>query len=305
MKIALTGATGLIGRALVAMLRKRGDHVLALVRDPARARTQLSPGTECVTWDAATAEGAWVAAMQGSDAVIHLAGEPISGGRWTESKKRRLWDSRVDGTRHLVEAIGAMPSSARPGVFVCASGVDYYGDSGEIEKPEGSPPGETFLSKLCVAWEAEAEKSRAHGLRVTCVRTGVVLGEKGGALEQMITPFKMFVGGPVGSGRQWFPWLHLTDMLAMYLTALDDPRYTEPFNAVTHAVRMAEFSETLGKVMNRPSWLPVPGFALRIALGEMGAMLMESKRVVPATLRERGFEWRFADLEQALRDVIA
>jgi uncharacterized protein (TIGR01777 family) len=305
MKVVVTGATGFIGRKLVHALLSRGDTVVMLARDPSRAKSQVS-GAESIQWDTSSREGAWEGALRGAGAVVHLAGESINGQRWNEAYKRRILDSRVEGTRNLVTALARAPSSERPEVFVSASGVDYYGDTGEQEKPEGSPTGSTFLADVCVQWEREALRAREHGARVSCLRTGIVLGDgSGGALEKMLLPFKLFVGGPVGGGNQWFPWLHRDDMVAMYLAALDDPRYAAPFNAVTESVRMRDFARTLGTVLKRPSWAPVPKFALELAMGEVGALVAESKRIVPATLKTNGFAWRFPTLEGALRDVLA
>jgi uncharacterized protein (TIGR01777 family) len=304
MKVVVTGATGFIGRKLVHALLSRGDTVVMLARDPSRAKSQVS-GAESVQWDTSSREGPWEAALRGAGAVVHLAGESINGQRWNEAYKRRILDSRVEGTRNLVNAVARAPSSERPEVFVSASGVDYYGDTGEQEKTDDSPAGSTFLADVCVQWEREALLAREHGARVSCLRTGIVLGDGGGALEKMLLPFKLFVGGPVGGGNQWFPWLHRDDMVAMYLAALDDPRYAAPFNAVTESVRMRDFARTLGTVLKRPSWAPVPKFALELAMGEVGALVAESKRIVPATLKANGFAWRLPTLEGALRDVLS
>jgi uncharacterized protein (TIGR01777 family) len=304
MKVVVTGGTGFIGRKLVRALLSRGDTVVMLARDPLRAKSQLH-GAESLQWDTGSRGGAWEAALRGASTVVHLAGESINGQRWTEDYKRRILDSRVEGTRNLVSAIERTPSSERPSVFVSSSGVDYYGDTGDQEKTEDSPAGSTFLADVCVRWEREAQLAREHGARVSCLRTGIVLGDGGGALEKMLLPFKLFVGGPVGGGNQWFPWLHRDDMVAMYLAAIDDPRYAAPFNAVTESVRMRDFARALGSVLKRPSWAPVPKFALQIALGEVGALVAESKRVVPATLKANGFAWRFPTLEGALREVLS
>jgi uncharacterized protein (TIGR01777 family) len=305
MRIVVTGGTGFIGRRLVSVLAARGDEVTLLARDPERALRAVKGAKAAERWDSDSADGAWRATLARADVLVHLAGEPINARRWDDAHKARIRDSRVAGTRHLVEAMRALPSSERPKVFASASGVDFYGDTGDDEKIESSPAGTTFLSEVCVAWEREAFEARSLGVRVNAARTGIVLGDGGGALEQMLLPFKMFVGGPIGGGKQWFPWLHVEDMVAMYLGAIDDPRFDGPYNAVTESVRMSEFARALGKVLSRPSWLPVPGFALRVALGELGALVAESKRISPALLRSIDFRFAFPTLEGALRAVLA
>ncbi|MFO0561141.1 MAG: TIGR01777 family oxidoreductase [Polyangiales bacterium] len=305
MKVVVTGGTGFIGRRLVSALAARGDELCLFARDPARALSGAGAGAiRAERWDTESSEGSWQRALSGVDAVIHLAGEPINSRRWNDAQRARILDSRVNGTRNLVTAIARLPSSERPKAFISASGVDYYGDTGDDEKTEDSPRGSTFLSDVCVAWEREALIAREHGLRVSCARTGIVLGEGGGAFEQMLLPFKLFVGGPVGGGAQWFPWLHSEDMVAMYVRALDDQAFCAPFNAVTESVRMRDFAKALGAVLRRPSWLPVPKFALSVALGAMGEVVAESKRVSPAFLRSIAFEWKHPSLDGALRAAL-
>lgn len=304
MRVIITGGTGFIGRHLVAALAARGDEVTLLARDPERARRAVPSAKHAERWDTDSADGPWRSALAGADAVIHLAGEPINARRWNEAQKQRIRETRVRGTKNLVDAIRALGSSERPKVLSSASGVDYFGDTGDDDKTEASPAGTTFLSEVCVAWEREALEARSLGVRVNAARTGIVLGDGGGALEQMLLPFKMFVGGPVGGGKQWFPWLHVDDMVGMYVAAIDDARFDAPFNAVTESVRMSDFARALGAVLSRPSWLPVPGFALRVALGEMGALVSESKRVSPAFLRSISFRFAHPTLEGALRDVL-
>lgn len=305
MKVVVTGGTGFIGRGLVARLAERGDELCLFARDPARAQADArSSAVRAERWDTESVDGPWQRALAGADAVVHLAGEPINSRRWNDAHRARILDSRVNGTRNLVSAIAKLPSSQRPKALISASGVDFYGDTGDDEKTEDSPRGTTFLSDVCVAWEREALIAREHGVRVACARTGIVLGEGGGAFEQMLLPFKLFVGGPVGGGAQWFPWLHAEDMVAMYVRALDDERFAAPFNAVTESVRMRDFAKALGAVLHRPSWLPVPKFALSVALGAMGDVVAESKRVSPAFLRSIAFEWRHPSLDGALRAAL-
>lgn len=306
MRIAITGATGFIGKALLKALQERGDSVVAFSRNSARAKAQLGPSVECVEWDAvAETVGPWRDALKGCDALVHLAGESINGGRWTESFKHTLRSSRIQSTKLLVQALGQLAEGERPKVFVSSSGADFYGDTGERAMSEADANGTTFLAKLCLDWEAEALPARALGLRVVLARTSVVLGDKGGALEKMIPAFKLFFGGPIASGKQYFPWIHAEDMTRALIALIDDARYDGPVNMVAQSVPMKEFSRTLGAVLSRPSWFPVPKFLLQIGLGELGTMLAESKRLVPATLLNNGFVFRYPELEPALRAVVS
>ena len=305
----MTGATGMIGKALVAALRERGDHVTVLTRSPERAREQLGDV------DAITAEletpGPWQLSLAKADAIVHLAGESIAGARWNARQKQVIRDSRVEGTRTLVEGIAALPVADRPRALVTASGVDYYPfasrthDFDDDEVNESDPPGDGFLARVCRDWEREAAAATDLGVRVASMRTGVVLGP-GGALAKMATPFKLFVGGRIGSGEQWFSWIHLADVVAAYLAATSDERYAGPINLVAPgSVRNADLSRALGKVLHRPSWLPVPAFAVKLAVGELAEYLLEGRRVVPAKLHALGFTWKHGDLASALADANA
>ncbi|HEV7556056.1 MAG TPA: TIGR01777 family oxidoreductase, partial [Kofleriaceae bacterium] len=300
MKIVVTGATGLIGKALVTALRSRGDQIAVLTRSPERARERLGD-VDAIAADIETA-GPWQLSLAKADAVIHLAGEPIAGGRWNARHKQVIRDSRVEGTRTLVEGIAALSAGERPRALVTASGVDYYPfasrmhDFDDDEVTESDPPGDTFLARVCRDWEREAAAATAVGVRVASMRTGVVLGP-GGALAKMATPFKMFVGGRIGSGEQWMSWIHLDDVVAAYLAASSDDRYVGPINLVApDAVRNADLARALGKVLHRPSWLPVPGFAVKLAVGELAEYLLEGRRVVPKKLRELGLAWKHGEL---------
>jgi uncharacterized protein (TIGR01777 family) len=301
-KVVVTGATGYVGAALVRALLAGGDSVVALTRDPDRARSVLGTATAV----AANLEqpGAWTAALAGADAVVHLAGESVAGRRWDARQKQRIRDSRVETTRTLVEAIAALPAAARPRALIAASGADYYpvapdSEFDDDEVTERDPPGDSFLARVCRDWEAEAHRAEPAGLRVVCMRTGLVLGP-GGALAKLMAPFKMFVGGRLGTGLQWVPWIHLDDAARGYLAALADDRYAGPINLVTASVRNAELSRAVGHAVRRPSWLPVPAFALRAAVGEMADYLLHGRRVVPARMRELGFTWHRPTLESAL-----
>jgi uncharacterized protein (TIGR01777 family) len=296
MKIAVTGATGFIGRSLCAELVRRGHQVVALTGDPERARTVL-PAAEAVHWSKGEPRP-----LPSVDAVVNLAGEPVAG-RWTPEKKRRLRESRVDGTRRLVAAIRAM--DPRPSVLVSVSAVGYYGDRGEETLTEASAPGDSFLAHLCRDWEAEAAQAEEIGVRVARLRLGVVLDRDGGALQQMLTPFRLGVGGPLGSGRQWFPWIHRADVVGLFLFALETPTAVGPVNAVApEAVRNRDFTHTLGRILHRPTLLPAPPFALRLLLGEFAGELLGSQHVVPDQARALGYPFRFPQLEPALRDIL-
>lgn len=303
MRTVVTGATGFIGTPLVAAARARGDQVIVLSRDAARARATLGDVT-AITANLET-PGPWVEALAGADAVVHLAGEPIDGKRWDARQKQLIRDTRVEGTRTLVEALAGLPAGARPGVLVSASGVDFYPfasdrhDFDDDEVTEADPPGDSFLARVCRDWEREALAAVAHGVRVVCMRTGIVLGP-GGALARMITPFRMYVGGRLGSGRQWMSWIHRDDVVAAYLAATVDDRFTGSINLVTDSTRNAELARQLGAALGRPSWLPVPAVAVRIATGELAEHVLHGRRVVPRKLQQLGFTWRYPTLAAAL-----
>jgi uncharacterized protein (TIGR01777 family) len=300
MKITVTGATGLIGRRLVARLKDRGDDVTALSRNPDRARDALR--AEAMAWDA-EAEPAPVEALADRDGVVHLAGEPVAQ-RWNGPAKRRIRDSRELGTRNLVEGLRA--ADPRPRVLVSASGVDYYGPRGDEEITEDEPPAQDFLAQVCVVWEGEAQQAEELGVRVARLRTGVVLSAKGGALAKMLPPFKLGAGGPVAGGRQWMPWIHLDDITGMYLAALGDDRWSGPFNAVTPTpVTNRDFSKALGRALHRPAVAPVPAFALRLLYGDMAEIVTNGRRAVPKRALELGHTYAHPDLDEALRSALA
>lgn len=306
MKVVITGATGFIGSKIATRLVARGDTVVGLTRNVERAKAAL-PGVEFVRAELEQ-PGLWCDSLDGADAVINLAGEPIAGARWDARQKQLLRDSRVEATRTIVEALAK--STARPRVLVSASGVDYYpfalgvDDFDSDEVTETDPAGDHFLARLCKSWESEALAAEKLGVRVCVLRTGLVLGH-GGALPKMTTPFKRFVGGRLGSGRQWMSWIHIDDVVTAYITALTDARYAEPINLVAGSIRNGEFSTALGHAIHRPSWIPVPAIALRAALGEFAEVLLHGRRVVPKRLAELGFSYAYADLGRALTDAFA
>ena len=302
MQIVIAGGTGFLGGPLAAVYAEDGHDVRVLTRrlPDGEGRHDSGtgvPGITQVGWKPDGRSGPWAAVLDGADAVINLSGEGIGDRRWTPQRKAQLRDSRVIPTRSLVAALASV--RVRPPVFVSGSAVGYYGASGGEAITESSPAGDDFLAHLCEDWEAEARAAATHGLRVVCMRTGIVLGA-GGALAKMALPFRFFVGGPIGSGRQWVPWIHITDAARAYLAAATDERYTGPINLVADSVRNAMLSRAIGQTLHRPSWLPVPGFALRVALGEFADYALHGRRVVPARLHELGFTWNHPDLTAAL-----
>jgi uncharacterized protein len=313
MRVTVTGASGLIGSALVAELRERGVEVTVLSRDPSRAQEAL--GVEAVGWNP-LAEPAPVAALAGRDAVVHLAGENIAQ-RWSARAKRAIRESRVTGTRNLIaglEAAGAADGGSaggeasegdRPRTLISGSAVGYYGPRGEEPLDEDSPPGNDFLAEICIAWEAEAAKASALGMRVVHVRTGVVLDSEGGALAKMLPPFRLGVGGPVAGGAQYMSWVHRDDLVGMVRTALEDERWSGPVNGTApEPVTNREFSHALGRALHRPSLLPVPGFALGLLYGEMAEIVTTGARVMPAKPLVLGYEFRHPELEEALGSAL-
>ena len=297
MKVAVTGATGLIGSALVPFLRSGGHEAVAL------RRASGGPGGGEAEWDPRT--GALSAGVvDGLDAVVHLAGENVAGGRWTAARKARIRGSRVDGTRRLAAALAALPRPPR--TLVAASAIGFYGDRGDETLDESSAPGEGFLPEVCQAWEAAADAAREAGLRVVHLRIGIVLTPAGGALGQMLLPFRMGVGGVIGSGRQYMSWVALDDVLGGVLHALRTEDLAGPVNAAApNPVTNAAFTKTLGRVLRRPTLLPLPAFGARLAFGEMAdALLLASARVDPARLRDSGFRFGHPGLEDALRHVL-
>jgi len=301
MRVTVTGATGLIGSGLIARLKARGDEVTVLSRDPDRAKQTLGPGWDVVRWDP-DAGPAPREALDGRDAVVHLAGEPVAQ-RWTKDVKERIRRSRELGTRNLVAGIAA--ADPRPKVLVSSSAVGYYGPHGDEELPESAPPGDDFLAEVCKAWEAEADAAAAHGLRVVKVRTGVVLDAGGGALKAMLPPFKLGVGGPVAGGRQFMPWIHVEDVVGIYERALDDDAWTGAVNATAPVpVTNKTFSKALGRALHRPAFAPVPALAIQALYGQMAEIVTKGQRVVPERTLALGYDYRHPALDAALRSAL-
>lgn len=296
MRALITGATGLIGRHLFERL----ENAVVLSREPARARARLQ-GATVHAW-APEAGPPPAAAFDGIDVVFHLAGEPV-GMRWTADRKRRIRDSRVSGTRNIVAALGAL--ERRPAALVCASAVGYYGDRGDETIDESQPPGGDFLAGVCRDWEAEALRAHDHGIRVVTVRTGIVLARDGGALPRMLPPFRLGLGGRLGDGRHFMPWVHIDDVVGMMRLAASSDAISGAMNAVgPDPVRNAEFTRTLGRVLGRPTLFPVPRVALQLAFGEMSRILFDSQRVVPLAAQAAGYSFLHPDLAEALRAVV-
>jgi uncharacterized protein (TIGR01777 family) len=298
-KVTVTGATGTLGRQVVAELSTRGDEVTVLSRDPERARGALGPAVRALEWADPKAEAPPAESLEGQDAVVHLLGEPVAQ-RWTEEAKKEIRDSRVLSTRNLVAALHDARSG--PTVLVSQSASGWYGARGDEKVDESEPAAGDFLARVCVEWEAEATKAEELGARVLRTRTGVVLSEDGGALEKMLPPFKLGVGGPVAGGRQYVPWVHTDDVVGSLLHCLDSEAARGPVNVTApEPVTNAELSKALGRVLHRPAVAPVPAFAIKALYGEMAAIVTTGVRAVPARLQELGYAFRHPGLEGALR----
>lgn len=301
MNVLLTGATGFLGSALVRALTDRGDSCRVLTRDAAAARARLPAGVRAFDW-APLESAAPLAAFDGVDAVVNLAGEPVSG-RWTERRREAIRVSRVTGTRNLVAGMEAI--GARPTQLVSVSAVGYYGDRGDDVLDETAPAGSGFLASVCVEWEHAAREAEKLGIATTVTRLGVVLGRDGGALPPLFRAARLGLGGPLAGGRQWWPWVHVEDVVSVFLRALDEP-HGETVNATAPSpVRQRELAASLGRVLRRPAVLPAPKLALRLALGGFESELLASRRVVPRRLLDHDFAFRFPELEPALRDLTA
>ena len=323
MKIVIAGATGFVGTPLSASLQRAGHDVVALTRDAGKGASRLPSGVRALEWDAKTPAGAWAAELRGAGGVINLAGATIGPPkRWTERRKRILTESRVRSNDALVQAIAALPPEKRPKALVSASGIDYYGDRpGGEPLDESAPAGDSFLAQLCVQWEASASAAEPLGVRVVAMRTAFAIGRDALAFKLLALPFRLFTGGPLGSGRQWFSWIHVDDLIGLYTLAVErgDPSLgselapsagkgqvlTGPVNAVAPDVRpLQEVAQEIGRVLHRPSWLPAPEFALRLALGEQADLLLHGRRAVPAKAQAAGYQFRYPTLAPALAQAV-
>jgi uncharacterized protein (TIGR01777 family) len=306
MRVFLTGGTGLIGKRLVRQFLGRGDQVTVLTRRYAAARQMLGPDCGLAEGDP-TQPGDWADAVGDCDAVIHLAGENVFGRRWNAAFKQLLVDSRVKSTQNVVEALRRRPrrGDGQPKVLVNASAIGYYGPRGDEELGEDAPPGHDFLAELCQQWEAAARAAESSGVRCAIVRVGVVLDKEGGALAKLLPPFKMFAGGPVGSGRQWMSWVHHEDMVGLLLLALDHAEARGPLNGTApNPVTNRDFSKSLGRALQRPAFLPTPGFALRLGLGEVADVVLTGQRVLPRRALALGYAFRYPTIDAALAQIL-
>lgn len=306
MRVAITGATGFVGSRLVEKLQEGGHQILVLTRNLDHARQVFPsasfPNVEIQAYSPLES-GEWQQKISGCDGVVNLAGAPIAESRWTPERKQEILDSRKIGTEKIVEAIAQ--AQPRPGVLVNSSAIGYYGTSETKTFEESSPPGGDFLAQVCQAWEAAADKVKQSGTRLVILRTGIVLG-MGGALAKMLPPFQMFAGGPLGSGRQWFSWIHRDDLVNLILTALMQSDLEGTFNATApNPVRMSEFCQTIGEILHRPSWLPVPDFALELLLGDAAQVILEGQQVLPKRTQSYGFEYQYPVVKSALKEVLS
>ncbi|MDQ6930899.1 MAG: TIGR01777 family oxidoreductase, partial [Candidatus Eremiobacteraeota bacterium] len=298
MRVAVTGASGFVGRAVIAALIARGDQSVALGRNP---ESMDFPGAViCRRFDPNDARPQ-PEPFENVDVVIHLAGESVAG-RWNETKKRAIWNSRVEGTRNLVQSIAACAKP--PSALICSSGAGFYGARGDEPLFETSQPGEDFLARVCVQWESAAVGAETHGIRTAMLRTGIVLGDSGGALGSMARPFRFGVGGPLGSGRQFVPWIHIDDLVSLYLFVIDR-EMRGAINAVApDYATSARFAQALGSALQRPALVPAPAVALRAILGEFASTVLASQLVIPARAEDAGFTWRYTFVETAMAQAL-
>jgi len=311
-KILLTGATGSIGRRLVQKLTARGDEVIIFTRSAIRAEENIPKAVRLVKWDYSKPDDpsslklrrtGWMQELNGADVVVHLAGANLGAKRWNEEYKKLAYESRLTSTRNLVEAIKSV--EAKPKVFICASAVGIYGNRYDEILDEKSLPANNFLADLCKDWEAEAKKVEKLGVRRVSIRTGLVLDKNDGLLKKMLPTFKLFLGGYLGNGKQWFPWIHIDDIVGIYLHTIDNANINGAVNAASPGiVTNKEFSKTLGKVLSRPALFPIPKLALRIVSGELGNYVTDSQRILVDKILESGYKFRFENLQVALRDLL-
>jgi hypothetical protein len=304
MKVVVAGGSGLLGRHLSRELLIGGHEVVVLSREPARAARGLEPGVRIVLWDAATTD-AWTVELRGADAIVNLAGASVGTWPWTEQRKRLLRQSRLAPTNALVAAVRQLPASARPPVLVSASGSDQYEGRDAEPATETTPPVDTFLGRLCQDWEATALRAEALGVRVVLLRTSLVIAPEAPALQRLALPFRLFIGGPIASGRQWVSWIDLADAIALVAWALASPWVCGPLNlAAPDPRRQADFARALGSALHRPRRVRTPAAVVRVLLGEQATLLLGSRRVWPAKALEGGYQFRQPDLEASLRTAL-
>jgi len=303
MKIIITGGTGLIGKALAADLLRDGHEVIALSRSPAQSSELLPAGIRLEKWDGRTAQG-WGPLADGADAIVNLAGENIGAGRWTAARKQRIVSSRVQAGAAIVAAVAQAKN--KPGLVIQSSGVDYYGVHGAETLAEDQPAGSGFLSETCQVWEDSTLPVEQYGVRRVVYRGAVVLAMQGGAFPRILLPFRFFAGGPLGGGKQWFSWVHLQDQVAGLRFFIENQEASGVYNlAAPGAVQNRTLAKTIGKVMRRPAFFPVPAFMIRLLFGEMAVTVLGGQRVIPARLEQDGFRFSFPQIEPALRDLLS
>ena len=303
MRLAVTGGTGFIGRAVVQRLQNEGHSVLVLSRDIFRAKEILGDGVELVHWEAGGPPGPWEAELERVDAIVNLAGEGIFAKRWTPAFKAAIWNSRVYGTRQIVETLARQ--NRRPSVLINASAIGVYGPQTDEPIDEKARPGTDFLAQMVQAWEAEAEKAELLGLRVVCMRIGVVLERDGAALARMLPAFRLGVGGPLGSGRHYMSWIHRDDVVGILMFVLNHGGLEGIFNVTAPgAVTNKEFSTRLGRALHRPAWLPIPAFALNLLLGEAAYVVLTGQRVIPKAITAAGYDFIYPNLDRALQAIL-
>lgn len=301
-KIIITGATGSIGKKLVQKLTARGDEVIVFTRNPENAEKKIADAREYVKWEYERIS-VWMHELHGVDAVVHLAGANLGAKRWNEEYKKLAYKSRIISTRNLVEAIKQVEK--KPKAFICSSAVGIYGNRYDELLDENSSLGDDFMANICKDWEKEAAKVEQYGVRRVSIRTGLVLQKDEGVLKKMLLPFKLFIGGPLGSGRQWFPWIHIDDIVGIYLHTIDNENIFGAINGASPGiVTMKEFAKTLGKVLRRPSLFPVPKFVMKLVAGEIAAYSVMSQRTSVEKILNTGYKFNFENLEEGLKSLL-
>jgi uncharacterized protein (TIGR01777 family) len=301
MRVIITGGTGLIGRALAKQLAEEGHDVVVLTRDPDKA-SGFSSGVRLVKWDARTAQG-WAEWVEGADAIVNLAGAGLADRLWTKSRKQMLVNSRVWAGQAIAEAVTA--AKQKPRVLIQASAVGFYGPRKDEPISENEPQGDDFLADLCRKWEDSSASVEPQGVRRVIIRTGLVLSSAGGVLPRLMLPIRLFVGGRVGSGRQYYPWIHLDDQVRAIRFLIDQPSAQGPFNLVApNPLTNAEFIQSIGRAVRRPTWLPLPEFALRLLVGDLATVLVDGQRAIPTGLVDAGFDFNYPTLEEAMQALV-
>jgi uncharacterized protein len=302
MKVVISGGSGYIGCRLGENLLRDGHEVVVLTRGKAG---QSSSGPRAVVWDAATPNGAWTSELSGAEAIVNLAGANLGSWPWTRRAMAEILASRLKATSALVGAVERQPADRRPAVLVSASGIDYYGDRGEEVVTEDSGPGDSFLASVCQQWEQAAEKATALGMRVVRIRTSLVFGRGAPAFQLLTLPFRLFAGGPLGNGRQWFTWIHVDDIIGLYRLALESSLLSGPINAVAPDIRrQREVAQEIGRVLHRPAFLPAPAPMLRLVLGAQAQLLLDGRKALPRQAERAGYRFRFGDLPEALASTL-